>query len=41
MGAKCGMSAATVASIWQSFALKPHRHGRFEWSKVPLCVAIP
>ena len=39
MAAQCGLSAATVARIWQAFALKPHRHETFELSKDPQCVA--
>ena len=35
MAAKCGLSSATVARIWQAFALKPHRHETFKLSKDP------
>ena len=39
MAAKCGLSSATVARIWQGFALKPHRHETFKLSKDPQFVA--
>ena len=39
MAAKCGLNSATVARIWQAFALKPHRHERFKLSKDPQFVA--
>ena len=35
MAAQCGLSSATVARIWQAFALKPHRHETFKLSKDP------
>ena len=35
MAAKCGLSSATVAPIWQAFALKPNRHETFKLSKDP------
>ena len=33
------LSSATVARIWQAFALKPHRHETFKLSKDPQFVA--
>ena len=37
--AKYGLRSATVARIWQAFALKPHRHETFKLSKDPQFVA--
>lgn len=39
MAAKCSLSSATVALIWQRFAIKPHRHETFKSSVDPQFVA--